>query len=106
MASHNHWGISWDTGSIKDNRSAVCEGTQELFAKALGIFLKSHSLEEPEKLGSGQKTIIQSATDMLDRDAVKARKSLALMWDISCENTLKTLGEISLAEQLLCRHCF
>lgn len=38
LASHNHWGISRDTGSIKDNRSVVCEGPQELFAKALGIF--------------------------------------------------------------------
>ena len=77
MASHNHWGISRGTGSIKDNRSAVREGTQELFAKVLGIFLKSHSLEEPKKLGSGQKTIIQSAADMLDRDAVKARKIIS-----------------------------
>lgn len=40
LASHNHWGISRDTESIKGNRSAVREGTQELFAKVLGIFFE------------------------------------------------------------------
>lgn len=38
LAPHNHWGVSRDRRSIKDKQSSVCEGTQALFAKALGNF--------------------------------------------------------------------